>query len=231
MKTLEQFKNETLGGSYGKPRIAYIGDPWFLGECVSYVRQYMEQVDGVVTGNWGDAKDYWTNSTVAQYYEKVASPRDGDIVVWGDDQGTFTGPAGHIGIWFQGQILNQNYGGSRRVTLNKMFSPGLLGYLRRKGERTMLDKERVNQIVTAFHGVNANATDYAGFVGRPFEVLLDYVVSSQTRRQYLKGLEQLHADRASLVGEVAQLRAKLGSQPTTDAQVKLDEIKVILGIK
>jgi CHAP domain. len=131
MKTLEQFKNDTLGGTYGNP-----GTGTFKGECVSYVRLYMEEVLGINTAPWGNAVNYWTNPKVLEHFDRIAKtvkPLQGDVPVWGDDIGTWTGVAGHIGIIYDSRLLNQNYNGSKKVTINGMFAPGLLGYLRKKG--------------------------------------------------------------------------------------------------
>ncbi|WP_427007208.1 CHAP domain-containing protein [Pseudarthrobacter sp. H2] len=134
-KTFEQFKNDTLGGRFGNPGTdnTNLGAPAYAGQCVSYVRLYMEEVLGIPTAVWGNAVDYWTNATVLQRFDRVSNPQDGDIVVWGDDAGNWTGPEGHIAIWYKGRLLNQNYGGSLKVTISSMFTPGLLGYLRIKG--------------------------------------------------------------------------------------------------
>ena len=139
MKSLHDFASDTLGGSYGNP-----GTNTYVGQCVSYVRLYMEQVLGIKTAVWGNAVDYWTNPSVLKHFDKVSKPKDGDIVVWGDDAGNWTTQYGHIAIWYQGQILNQNYGGSLRVSVNPMFYPGLLGYLRPKKakEEEMTTAER-----------------------------------------------------------------------------------------
>ncbi|QHC73773.1 CHAP domain-containing protein [Rathayibacter sp. VKM Ac-2805] len=137
--TLEQFlAGYPIGGSYGNP-----GTGTYRGQCVSYVRLYMEAVLGIKTAVWGNAVDYWSNPAVLAHFDRVPAgqERDGDIPVWGDDPGSWTGPEGHIGIRYNGRLLNQNYGGSLRVSINTMFAPGLLGFLRVKGEEMIKPSE------------------------------------------------------------------------------------------
>jgi hypothetical protein len=93
----------------------------------------MEQVLDIPTSVWGNAVDYWTNPNVLALFDKVSNPQDGDIGVYGNDAGNWTGPEGHIFIRYGGQMLNQNYNGSLKVSINPIFAPGFLGYLRVKG--------------------------------------------------------------------------------------------------
>ncbi|WP_425005746.1 CHAP domain-containing protein [Mycolicibacterium sp. S3B2] len=134
--SLEQFKNNTLGQSVGKPRLDWPGDAYYVGECVSYVRQYIEQVHGIKSENAGHAVGFWSSPFMLRHYDRITngSRKDGDILVWGDDPGNWTGKEGHIGISYGGRILNQNFGGSRKVTINDFFSQGYLGALRLKGK-------------------------------------------------------------------------------------------------
>jgi len=132
-KTLEQFKNETLGGSYGNP-----GTNTFVGQCVSYVRKYIEECLDIKTVINGHASNYYNSAWCAQYFDKVpqGQEQDGDILCWGD--GTMTGPEGHIAIRYgAGRILNQNYGGSLRVSINNFFPSAYQGALRKKGTTNM----------------------------------------------------------------------------------------------
>jgi len=132
--SLEQFKNKTMGGSYGNP-----GTGTYKGQCVSYVRMYMEEVQGVKTRIAGNAVDYWYNSWVLSLYDRVpkGQERNGDILVWGNDNGNWTGSAGHIAIRYNpGVMLNQNYGNSLKVSINGFFAPGYLGALRLKAPAT-----------------------------------------------------------------------------------------------
>jgi len=142
--SLEQFKNNTMGGSFGNP-----GTGTFKGQCVSYVRMYMEQVQGVTTRIAGNAVDYWNNPWVLSLYNRVPAGQEqnGDILVWGNDAGTWTGAEGHIAIRYNpGVILNQNYGSSLRVSINGFFAPGYLGALRLKVSIPVTSRERVNAL-------------------------------------------------------------------------------------
>lgn len=150
--SLEVFKNNTLGGSYGKPRLDFVGDGWYVGECVSYVRQYMEQVQGVRSETAGHAVSYFKSQYMLKFYDQVTdgSRQDGDILVWADDRGNMTGPEGHIAIAYQQRILNQNYGGSRKVSINDFFAPGYLGALRRKGGDMPITTAQQDKTIKAF---------------------------------------------------------------------------------
>jgi len=150
--SLEQFKQKTLGGSYGNP-----GTGTFVGQCVSYIRQYMEQVLGIKTIVNGHASNYYNSAFMAQYFDKVSGPlKDGDILCWGDDPGSWTGPEGHIAISYGGQLLNQNFGGSLKVTINPFFSQGYQGALRLKGVKGMT-KEQI-QVIYKFASVGDPAS-------------------------------------------------------------------------
>ena len=63
---------------------------------------------------------------------------NGDIIVWGDDPGTMTGKEGHIAVYYNGKIFDQNdYQAGRNVTdpraagLSPWFSAGYLGRWRK----------------------------------------------------------------------------------------------------
>lgn len=171
--SLEQFKNTTLGNRYGVPGTnnTQLGDPAYAGQCVSYIRQYMEKVLGIKTQAWGHAVDYWTNPAVLKHFDKVKTPQNGDIIVWGDDPGSWTGVYGHIGIWYKGDILNQNYGGNLKVTINDMFTPGLLGYLRRKD---MLTKNQITHLYRIYYGRAPLDKEISAFVGKvTFDTMAD----------------------------------------------------------
>lgn len=123
---LDQFKNQTLGGSFGNPKTGT-----YKGQCVSYIRKYMEEVLGIPTYPAGDAKDYWNNKISTDHFDKVANPQNGDVVVYG---AVANNPYGHIGIWYNGQLLSQNYDKPLRVSIASLSMVGnRLGYLRKKG--------------------------------------------------------------------------------------------------
>lgn len=148
---LEQFKEVTLDKTYGNPPpVLEPNRGAFQGQCVSYVRQYMEAVLGIPTRAWGNAKDYWTNPALLEWFDRIENGRqEGDILVWGNDLGNWTGPDGHIGIAYQGKLLNQNYSGSLRVSVNNFFQPGYLGALRFKGGSMKPTKQQVYDMCMA----------------------------------------------------------------------------------
>lgn len=145
METLEQFANNTATTppkSYGN----FNGG--FVGECVSYVQQYMIRCLGISPGGWGNAVDYWTkpNPNFAKHFTRIGADKpmqDGDIIVWQGDARSGVSHYGHIAIAYKGQVLQQNWSG-RYVTINNMFTAGLLGYWRPKnkgGEEMINDKD------------------------------------------------------------------------------------------
>lgn len=165
--TLENFKNESIAqvsvSKYtSNPQLNSWKDGGFLGECVSEINQYCWRVLDVPAGSWGDAVDWWTNSTVLTYFDQVTdgSRKDGDILVWGDDPGTFTGRYGHIAISYGGKILNQNYGNNRKVTINGFFTGGYLGALRLKGASMSISKDEAYKVVKwdYLHGTGVDPT-------------------------------------------------------------------------
>jgi hypothetical protein len=85
----------------------------YAGECVSLVSQFLLQVWGITTGAWGNAIDYRSGGTGGNqlssrgfYWSTSQSFQNGDILVWG--AGSRTGSLGHIGIYYNGQIYDQN---------------------------------------------------------------------------------------------------------------------------
>jgi hypothetical protein len=158
--TLESFKNESMAQvSVSKytadPQLNSWKDGGFLGECVSEVNQYCWRVLNVPAGSWGHAVDWWTNSNVLEYFDQVkdGSRQDGDILVWGDDKGSWTGQYGHIAISYKGKLLNQNWGNSRKVSINDFFSDGYLGALRLKGVTVKPTNQQVDETISLLHQV------------------------------------------------------------------------------
>jgi hypothetical protein len=127
--TYSEFKaTYPIGSSIASP------EGTFLGECVSYARQYMRSVHGFISGPIGHAAQIPYNKTFLAAYEKVFTPQVGDLIFWGDDAGTWTNEYGHVAIYDgPGMMMNQNYGSNGKVTRNAIFQPGLIGYYRLKG--------------------------------------------------------------------------------------------------
>ena len=71
----------------------------YQGQCASLVKYYLLQYGyNYDDASYGDAKDYvhLKDSTI------VTTPQDGDLVIW------TSGSFGHIGIYYQGKVFNQN---------------------------------------------------------------------------------------------------------------------------
>lgn len=104
----------------------------YRGECVSLMSQYLLQVYGIRTGAWGNAVDYRRGGTggtrLAGFgftWHTDRAFRNGDILVWS------IGGYGHVAVWYNGKIFDQNYGGRRTAGLDPFFSSGYLGYWRK----------------------------------------------------------------------------------------------------
>lgn len=146
LESLDRFASDTMGKSYGN----FNGG--FVGECVSYVQQYMIRCLGISPSGWGNAVDYWTkpNPNFAKHFTRIGAdqPRkDGDIIVWQGDARSGVSHYGHIAIAYQGRVLQQNFEG-RYVSLNNMFTPGLLGYWRPNGAVTQPNNPQGGGMIT-----------------------------------------------------------------------------------
>ncbi len=117
---------------------ATVGKVWanvngtYPGECVSLVSQYLNRVHGIRTGAWGNAVNYRKGDTGGNQlasrgftWRTDRNFRDGDIIVWSG------GGYGHIGIWYQGKVYDQNYAGRRSAGTHAFYSSGYLGYWRK----------------------------------------------------------------------------------------------------
>lgn len=126
-------KKYPIGSSVGKPFPPYD----YVGECVSFVLHKMTEVDGApIVSPLGHAAQIPHNDTFKEYYESVpASERQiGDLMFWENDQGNWTGDAGHTAIYDGNDYMyNQNFNSSGKVSRDKIFTPGFIGYFRRKG--------------------------------------------------------------------------------------------------
>jgi len=218
MKSLEQFKTDTLGGTYGNP-----GTNTFKGQCVSYVRLYMEEVLGIKTAPWGNAVDYWTNPKVLEHFDRIPkgqTPNEGDIPVWEDDAGAWTGAAGHIGIIYGQRLLNQNFNGSLKVTLNNMFEPGLLGYLRKKEEAMpKITREQIIWHYRLIAGVDPNAQEIANYEGKDYEW-----VTEQLKRYIANAGRGYNEYIATTQKQIAELEAGSEYIKVSELYVKKETI-------
>ena len=145
--SLEDFKNQTLGRSYGNPPpVLTPNQGTYIGQCVSYIRQYIQAVLGLPDQRVGNAITYWNSAYMNQYFDKVSGPlKDGDIMIWGNDPGSWTGPEGHIAISYGGKLLQQNGGNAPlKVSIGSSFSPGYLGAYRIKGGNDVITVKDFN---------------------------------------------------------------------------------------
>lgn len=105
----------------------------YPGQCVSLVSQYLLHVYGITTGSWGNAVDYKSGGTGGAHmkangfsWSTSTSFKNGDILVWG--KGTYTSSLGHVAIYYNGKIFEQNPGAAH---LGSFFSSGYLGRWRK----------------------------------------------------------------------------------------------------
>lgn len=108
----------------------------YPGQCVSLVSQYLLQVYGITTGAWGNAVDYRAGGTGGNHlsasgfaWSSDKTFRNGDILVWG--AGAYTSGLGHIAVWYNGKIFDQNYAGRMTAGLDSFFTYGYLGHWRK----------------------------------------------------------------------------------------------------
>ena len=124
--TLDQFVTNTMGQQLSNAAGTY------PGECVSLVSQYLLQVHGINNTGWNaNAVDYQAGSTGGN---KLAANgftwstdqtfANGDILVW-------NGTSGHVAVWYNGKIYDQNYNGRRTAGLDPYGAANFLGHWRK----------------------------------------------------------------------------------------------------
>lgn len=128
-------------GAKGVPNVAGT----YPGQCVSLISQYLSQIYGITSGAWGNAVDYRAGGSGGNQlqarsfgWHNDTNFQNGDILVWGQSAASGTGAAGHIGIWYNGRVFDQNDGrngraydpatGTYAVGFANFFSGGFLGY-------------------------------------------------------------------------------------------------------
>lgn len=107
--TFNEFTNWALAqGSVGKAT-----DGQYVGECVSLINQYLSKVHGINAGAWGNAAA-WANSNhpIRQWFTPVTRSQAGDIGV------STAGQYGHIWIYRDNDIIEQNGRVARKVTIS-----------------------------------------------------------------------------------------------------------------
>lgn len=113
----------------------------YLYQCVDLVQDYLDKVYGINSQAWGNAVN-WANGRGtggAQLANRqwawsadqnTSTFRNGDILVWEQNYGAGTGAAGHIGIWYNGRVYDQNDARHRpadTANYSSWFSGGYLG--------------------------------------------------------------------------------------------------------
>lgn len=108
----------------------------YPGQCVSLVAQYLYQVYGVTVNAWGNAIDFQPGRSAGPQLTAAGwswhtdkNFTNGDIVVWG--QGAWTPAEGHIAVWYNGGIFEQNFNGRLTAKVDSFFSYGYRGYWRK----------------------------------------------------------------------------------------------------
>lgn len=223
--TLAQFyQSHPIGTSVAKPFFPFD----YLGECVSYVLTKAVEVDGVpFSSPMGHAAQIPYNATFLRYYEPVSDPIEGDLMFWGDDPGTWTGPEGHTALYDSpGYMMNQNFNGSRVISRNKIFTPGFIGYFRRKGatmENEDLITDKDIDILRICHseigGWDLNKTHAGDYDEKFLATYKGKSMREMIRNQWRNG-----------AGFRDKREAALNAKPT-DAELSLRAIKNALGIK
>jgi hypothetical protein len=234
MKTYTQFKQDhPIGSSVAKPFAPFD----FRGECVSYGLTKSVEVDGVpFNAPMGHAAQIPFNPTFLKYYEQVASPIEGDLMFWEDDAGNWTGPEGHMAVYDGGgYMMNQNYGGSRVISQNKVFTPGFIGYFRLKGGQSMQVTEPLFRRLWSLVGLDIGPEarqptqkEVDEAVGRDVLEFLDYWMNTEPLKEQRA---QAALFKSSMAGLRAQLAAATKPVEAGEDSKKLQAIKDALGIK
>ncbi len=122
---LKNYKGQSLANSQGG----------YEGECVSLISRALEEVHGVDHGAWGNAVDYQSGGSGGDKMKANGFTwhtdqkfENGDILVWGD--GAHTTAYGHIGIYYEGQVWQQNFNGDRTLQPYDGEIDAYLGYWR-----------------------------------------------------------------------------------------------------
>lgn len=218
--TLDQFiQNHPSGTTVASPENA------FAGQCVSLVRQILLQVYGFNGGKLGDAVDF--ASVVSQ--AKLATVglkwlpgdtnfQDGDILVWGDDPGTWTSKYGHIAAWYQGKLYNQNWNNSLKISFNNFFAPGYLG--RYTKEEPVPTKQNVIDQFRAFQGSDPTQEQIDYYVTKPWSRLNeDLLVWNRDRRveqaSTIDGLNKMIAVKDKQIADLSKTTKPSELKPGT----------------
>lgn len=171
-----KYKNTYITKNGGTSNYVQDGEP-FGGQCVSLVQAFMYKVCGIPVKARGHAKDFGQNLVANKLAKEISfnSIKNGDIIVF-QDLGLYKGVYyGHIGIYYNGKVFDQNphkaklsniYGGRKKVyRLNKYADankqkavPLPAGY--KSFGKTRTYQCKTNIVVQSWHGLNTNPQMY-----------------------------------------------------------------------
>lgn len=84
---------------------------------------------------------------------------------------------------YDDRLLNQTFGGNGRVTLNPLFTPGLLGYLRKKGGATVPNEKDVKDYFNVWEKRQSTAAQIKYYTGKTWRTLADNILDSQRKKR------------------------------------------------
>lgn len=233
--SVQSFANRWLGKKTDYDKV-------YEYQCVDLILQYLHEEQGISSGVWGNAIDYWNkpNTTLLKYYSKVktAKIKTGDIVILGP---TRTNKFGHIGIAVDGvKMLEQNgYSGDgdgangdeiryRVVPLDRV-----VGVLRKKDVEGVIMKPTRTEVGNAFNYLGVSDKDvpeekYKYYTARRENVLYQNVLKAL----YDKFKDQRTAKdiaRAELAEVKNKLQEALNKPPETITKEVRKIVEVTVG--
>lgn len=206
----------------------------FLGECVSLVKQYADQVQGIPDADTvlqapNGARDLYErfnwNGKMSQYYDKIpaSQPRwRGDIVVWGDNMGSYgdTAVALNDGNLVFGQLGTPVFQPAK--VRNETKPP--LGYLRlkeNKEEEVIKNEDEADLLYRSIVHEAPSKDWLKSAVGQPWTIVAGKLYQSNLWSQQNDAITlypgMVNA-KSALIKEVEDLR---------DSKGKVDKNKVI----
>ena len=213
--TFNDFCNWALAqGSVGKAT-----DGQYVGECVSLINQYLSKVHGINAGAWGNAAA-WANSNhpIRQWFTPVTRSQAGDIGV------STAGQYGHIWIYRDNDIIEQNGRVARKVTISPDRNATVIlrpkaGMPKPQGE-DMINRDQVKDLYRVFLGREAGDNEAQGWVG-PWDRAFYGIKDSQEGQAYRAKLAAEKAAAEALKKQVEEL----STRPTkAELQAALDAV-------
>lgn len=215
--TYTEFKSKWLGD-----RVQY--PPLQTYECVSLVKQYLQDCFGIRPGSWGNAKNYWlnTNPALLATFSRLqgVEARTGDILVF---RPTTTNSHGHIAIAHDHAImLEQNAIGSGTgrgadaVRFRAIPYGRLYGVLRPKQKITedIMNRGDIINVFRSVYGREPNENDFTYWMNRPFKDLMYQLMSEPNfgpykTKEVAEQLINAKATAAALTDELKQANATI----------------------